>query len=287
MAAVHALGALDTADAREFETHLKTCAECRAELESWRDVAAEFAYAAPAREPSAGLRSRLLESVRAEGKRQGSSPEAEEDDLKDLSAQSEPPRTASNIVPLKKPVRRLTRTAPRIFAIAASVAFVALIISLVLLWNRYNSMRHEMARLSDRLNQSQEELALERETLADERAAKDLFSAPDTHFANLSGTEMAENARARFIFDRKTGRAMLMADGLPPVPEGKAYQLWFISKGKPPMPGHVFMPDARGHTEMRDLVPAEARNANTFAITLEPQGGATSPTGPKYLLSAS
>jgi anti-sigma-K factor RskA len=287
MAAVHALGALDRAEAREFETHLKACAECRAELESWRDVAAEFAYAAPTIEPSPSLRSRILETVRAEGKPQSPILAAKEDEVEALSTQSETPGKESSVLSFKKPTRRLRSSAPKIFAIAASVAFVALIISLILLWNRYNAMRHEMARLSDRLNQSQEELALENRALADERAAKDLFSAPDAFVGNLSGTEMAENARARFIFDRKTGRAMLMADGLPPAPEGKAYQLWFISEGKPPMPGHVFRPDAKGHTEMRDEVPVEARNANTFAVTLEPQSGATAPTGPKYLLSAS
>jgi anti-sigma-K factor RskA len=287
MAAVQALGALDPAEAREFEIHLSECAECRAELESWREVTAEFAYVAPTVEPSPSLRSRILESVRAEGKPQSSGLETRAAGVKAAEAQAETSRAESSVIPFKKPARRLTSSAPRIFAIAASVAFVALIISLILLWNRYNATRHEIARLSDRLNQSQEELTLERRTLADERAAKDLFAAPDAFIGNLSGTEMAENARARFIFDRKTGRAMLMADGLPPAPEGKAYQLWFISEGKPPMPGHVFKPDAKGHTEMRDEVPAEARNANTFAVTLEPQSGVTAPTGPKYLLSAS
>jgi anti-sigma-K factor RskA len=287
MAAVHALGALDSAEAREFEAHLAKCEECRAELESWQDVAAGFAYAAPAVEPSADLRSRILDSVRAEGERQSPGLAAQDSDGKVAKERVVALREESNVIPLRKPARRATGAAAKIFAIAASVAFVALIISLILLWNRYNAMRHEMARLADRFDQTQGELARERETLADERAAKDLFSAPDALITSLAGTEMAENARAKFIFDRKTGRAMLMADGLPPAPEGKAYQLWFIADGKSPMPGRVFTPDAKGHAEMRAEVPAEARNANTFAVTLEPQGGTTTPTGPKYLLSAS
>jgi anti-sigma-K factor RskA len=287
MAAVHALGALDPAEAREFGTHLATCAECRAELESWQEVTADFAYAAQTVEPSASLRSRILESVRAENKLQNLSLAAKDDQVKASSTQVEAPRIESNVLPFANRARSRAEAAARIFAIAASIAFVALIISLILLWNRYNTMRHEMARLSDRLNQSQEELALEQNTLTRERAVKDLLSAPDAHIASLAGTEMAENARARFIFDRKTGRAMLMADGLPPAPEGKAYQLWFIAAGKPPMPGRVFTPDAQGHTEMRAEVPAEARSADTFAITLEPQSGMTAPTGPKYLLSTS
>jgi anti-sigma-K factor RskA len=113
-----------------------------------------------------------------------------------------------------------------------------------------------------------------------------LITAPDARMTTLAGTEMAVSAHAKFVFDRKTGRAMLMADNLPPAPAGKAYQLWFIAEGKPPMPGHVFTPDATGRAEMHDEVPAEARNATVFAVTLEPSSGTIAPTGAKYLLSA-
>jgi anti-sigma-K factor RskA len=102
----------------------------------------------------------------------------------------------------------------------------------------------------------------------------------------LAGTEMATRARAKFVYDRKTGKAMLMADDLPPAPAGKAYQLWFIADGKPPMPGHVFNTNAAGHAEMRDQMPEEAMGATVFAVTLEPSNGVNAPTGPKYLLGA-
>ena len=148
-------------------------------------------------------------------------------------------------------------------------------------------MKHEVARLADRFEQAQGELGRERELLARERESKELLSAPDASMTSLAGTEMAEKARAKLVFDRKTGRAMLMADDLPPAPAGKAYQLWFIAEGKPPMPGRVFTPDAAGHAEMRAELPFEARNATIFAVTLEPSGGVAAPTGPKYLLSAS
>ena len=287
MLAAHALGALDRAEARELETHLAACAECRGELESWHDVAAEVAYAAPAIEPSAKLRSRVLESIRTENSPQSSRIIAKTDVGKERSARVEAPPVAARVVPFEKPARRSMGTTSKIAALAASLAFVALIISLIILWNRYNAMQHEIARLRDRLSQSQEELTLGRETLAREREVGKLISAPDAHIASLAGTEMATNARAKFVLDRKTGRAMLMADELPPAPAGKTYQLWFIADGKSPMPGRVFTPDATGHAEMHDEVPAEARNATIFAVTLEPQGGTTAPTGPKYLLSAS
>ncbi|HEX8423325.1 MAG TPA: anti-sigma factor, partial [Pyrinomonadaceae bacterium] len=103
----------------------------------------------------------------------------------------------------------------------------------------------------------------------------------------LSGTKVAERARARLTFDARTGRAMLMAADLPPAPTGKAYQLWFIAEGKPPMPGSVFQPDARGHAEMHETIPPEGRSdAAVFAVTLEPAGGVSAPTGEMYLKSS-
>lgn len=171
-------------------------------------------------------------------------------------------------------------------AIAASLAFIALVASLILLWNRNNAMQQEMARVTDQLEQAQGELRREREILAREREARELISAPEARIMTLAGTEMATRARAKFVYDRTTGRAMLMADDLPPAPAGKAYQLWFIAEGKPPMPGQVFNTNSAGHAEMRDQLPEEARGATVFAVTLEPSNGVPAPTGPMYLKGA-
>lgn len=285
MVAAHALDALEAAEARELESHLATCAECRAELDAWQDVSASLVYAAPLAEPSAELRSRILESVRAE-RPKPSSRAAVKDNGKVKAGAAGSSRTESNVVPFERPARRTWSVASRVGALAASIAFVALVASLFLLWNRNSRMQQEMARVTDQLQQAQGELRREREILAREREARELISSPESRIMTLAGTEMATRARARFVYDRKTGHAMLMADDLPPAPAGKAYQLWFIAEGKPPMPGQVFNTNAAGHAEMRDLLPEEARGATTFAVTLEPSNGVPAPTGPMYLKGA-
>jgi anti-sigma-K factor RskA len=284
MIAAHALNALEAAEARELESHLATCAECRAEFDAWQDVSASLVYAAPLAEPSAGLRSQILESVRAEaGKTPARSAVKEDGKVKGGAIE---PRTESNVVPFEKPARRPWRASSMVGALAASLAFIALIASLVLLWNRNSRMERELARVTEQLEQAQVELRRERASLAREREARELIAAPEARIMTLAGTEMATRARAKFVYDRDTGRAMLMADDLPPAPAGKAYQLWFIAEGKPPMPGHVFNTDAAGHAEMRDQLPVEARGANVFAVTLEPSNGVDAPTGPMYLKGA-
>lgn len=284
MIAAHALSALERAEARELDAHLATCAECRAEFESWQETAASLVYAAPLAEPSAELRARLLASIRAEdGVMQNLSP-VTGDGGKAKGGAVESSQKESNVVPFEKPVRRTWSAASKLVALAASVAFIALAVSLVLLWNRYNAMQQEMARVADQLDQAQVELTRERERLARERQAKELISAPETRITTLSGTELATRARAKFVYDRNSGRAMLMADDLPPAPAGKAYQLWFIKEGQPPMPGHVFNTDSAGHAEMVEQLSEEARGATIFAVTLEPSNGVPAPTGAKYLL---
>jgi anti-sigma-K factor RskA len=286
MIAVQALGALDEAEARELDAHLASCAECLEESQSWQDTAAALAYSAPQFEPPAELRSRILSSIRSEEGAKSSSRSAAKDGNKFADGAAESDRTASKVLPFERPARRTWSTLAKMGAVAASVAFIALALSLFMLWNRYNATRQEVAQLTSQLELAREELARGRDALAHEREVREIIYAPEARIMTLAGTEMATRARARFVYDRNTGRAMLMANDLPPAPAGKAYQLWFIAEGKPPMPGHVFNTDAEGHAEMRDQLPAEARGATIFAVTLEPSTGVPAPTGPMYLKGA-
>jgi anti-sigma-K factor RskA len=78
---------------------------------------------------------------------------------------------------------------------------------------------------------------------------------------------------------------VLLANGLPPAPAGKEYQLWFIVGSNAPMPGKTFAPDDAGHGRLRDQVPQHALDSAVFAITLEPAGGSPAPTSQIYLSS--
>ena len=75
-AALYALGALDAEEARAFESHLAACAACEAELREFQGVVADLAFAAPAAEPPAGARARLL-ALASEGFGQDARAEAQ------------------------------------------------------------------------------------------------------------------------------------------------------------------------------------------------------------------
>lgn len=269
MLAAHALGALDLDEAHQLEEHLAGCAECRAELEEWRDTGSALAYTVERAEPSPALRSRILEMVRTTS---GDQP------LPKAVAEAEAEAVASSNL-IGFPQSRWSRA--QIFgAIAASLIIVALAASLFITWLRLSETRKELARYETAVEVLAKQAAQERE-------ARELLTSPQSQSAVLAGTNMAPEARAQLAFDRRTGHAMLFAYNLPPAPAGKAYQLWFISNGKV-MPGKVFTPDTVGRAMINDEVPiGNLDSAPVFAVTLEPSGGVKTPTGEKYLISSS
>jgi hypothetical protein len=166
--------------------------------------------------------------------------------------------------------------------LAASLAIGALCLSLAMLWQRNNQLRADLARLSAELEQTRSQLGETRTEMARVSGEAEMLAAPDSHVAELTGTEVAAGARARLTFNETTGEAVLVTAQLPPAPAGKAYQLWYIAEGKP-LPGSVFTTDASGRGELRERIPPEGRRAAVFAVTLEPAGGLPAPSGDIYL----
>ncbi|MGA9994492.1 MAG: anti-sigma factor [Pyrinomonadaceae bacterium] len=275
MLEANALGALDEAEARSLAKHLATCEECRAEAEEWSGVASALAYTSAPVEPSVELRARLLDRVRSEAQ-----PAVTNDSNLNVRSESNlnvrSENSSSKVLPFAPPAPRVRSGFNSWGAIAASIIIAALIISLLYLLNSNRALQAEIAQLKGQPRETEEQAEYD-------RLARALLTTPDARMVSLSGTPAAPRALAHIVYNMKTGEAMLYANGLPPAPTGKAYQLWFIKDGKP-MPGKVFNPDAKGTAEMKDQMPVEARNSNLFAVTLEPQQGVTAPTGDKYLL---
>ncbi len=265
MLTARALNALDSEDARTLEAHVESCAECRKEVVSWQDTAAMLAFEPMPLEPSFAARARILEVIRAE------MPAFPENQISETRQAG-----SANVV-------ELAQRRPRVFApmltwaaVAAAVVFAVLIASIVTLWQQNRAAREELARLAGQMAEANEQLARQRDALG-------IVAAPGARMTELAGTDEMPAAHATLAFERN-GRAILMARGLPPPPAGKAYQLWFITGGRP-FPGKVFTTDQSGAGMLTDQIPAEALKAAIFAITLEPEKGVPSPTGAIYLKS--
>jgi anti-sigma-K factor RskA len=264
--ASHALDALDASEARALKDHLETCAQCRAELIEMREAAGLLAHASTPAEPGDEVRARILANARAEPREQW------------------PAEASAQVVAMP---RRATKLWPNLLRLAAGVAFVALLVGIIVLWRRDVRMRQEIAQLSRQVNTQQHELVHDRDVLARQREALALLNSPNAKKMELTAGQVAQNARGTFVYDEKTGRGILLAEGLPATPADKAYELWFIPKDRSPMAGKIFTVDASGHAMLPEQIPAEALGKAVIAITLEPKKGSAVPTGAIYLSSPS
>jgi len=167
------------------------------------------------------------------------------------------------VIPFRSTSRNIWRSFGSLGAMAAVVLFTALIVGLIVIWRENRAMNEELART---------------------REFVQLATTPGARTNELKGVDLGAGATAKFAYD-KTGHAMVMADNLPSVPRGKAYQLWFIVGKNPPMPGKTFSPNSDGKGVLIDQMPQEALASAIFAITLEPEGGVDKPTGQIYLRS--
>jgi anti-sigma-K factor RskA len=66
LSAAYALDALDPAEEREFEQHLRTCDDCREDVASFEAAAAALAFGVDSPKPPPALRGRILERVASE-----------------------------------------------------------------------------------------------------------------------------------------------------------------------------------------------------------------------------
>lgn len=282
-----ALSALDAEceERRALEAHVEVCADCRAELRELREAAAALALAVDPVAPPAELRARLLDVVSRTPQESPAGADAAaaatiRDDRVDAVR-----RVGANVVSIEETRARRARFSRPAFAaaaLAASLVLCALAAASYVLWQRNSAMRSQLTSLSATLDRTQGELAARDAELERQRR---LIASPDARTADLAATRAADSARARLVFDARTGEAMLTATNLPPAPAGRAYQLWFISDGKP-LPGSVFSTDATGRGQMREQIPPDGRRAQVFAITVEPAGGVQSPTGEIVLKGA-
>ena len=188
------------------------------------------------------------------------SPKVREQILKEIRSD----RSTPQVIPFKSTSRNIWSSLGSLGAIAAVVLFSVLLIGLAVQWRQNRIMEEELTRAKEFL---------------------ELVTTPGAKVTDLKGMDLAAGATAKLAYDQ-SGHAMLMADKLPTVPQGKAYQLWFIVGKNPPMPGKTFVPDKEGKGMLKDKMPDAAVGSAIFAITVEPAEGVPAPTGPIYLRSS-
>jgi hypothetical protein len=114
----------------------------------------------------------------------------------------------------------------------------------------------------------------------DEFAA--LLRRPDAKVVSMTASDMGKGASGVLLYNPVTQKVWLYSANLPECPSGTAYQLWAIDQ-KPVSLG-TFHIDAgeMAHLMVKRL--PEFEKARKFAVSLEPAGGRSQPSGPIYLI---
>jgi anti-sigma-K factor RskA len=94
----------------------------------------------------------------------------------------------------------------------------------------------------------------------------------------LQGSGAAEKVRAE-VYTLEDGRAVLMAEDMPPVPEDRTFQIWVIEDDVP-KPGGLFDPKGK---VVAAAITHPLRGADAIAVTVEPDGGSPKPTSDPML----
>lgn len=289
--AAYALGALNEVEAREVAAEIESDEDLRRELEAWKDVAANLAFAAPAAEPSPEARENLLAAIKKTPQK-AENGEVAGEVLKTVEKTKNPPQELPEKADVIQFPTRAARFsfwsyAPVIGAVAASVVAVLLGVAL---YNASQSSRNKdlrLAELNQKLANAEQKLNDMQAQLERQWQERDLLNSPNSFDIKLIGADGSSSANARLVIDRQTGRTMLFVESLPPAPRGKVYQVWFINDPQHPTPGAVFSTNEAGRAVLRDNMPVGSLKASIFAITLEPEGGSPAPTSKPFLVGQS
>lgn len=261
---LYMLGALPPDEQRTFEAHLATCDECQAEVRSLTAVVSALPYAAADVEPPRHLRDRVLRAATAA-------------------------REPSHVVAFEARPRPAEPRGPRAsdlagWLVAAASLVVAAGIGMysMTLQGRLDRVQAQLGDAVARLQQTQQDLQAANTATSSARASLALLTAPDALDLRLNGQPPAPAARGRAFVSRSRG-LLFAATNLPALPPGRTYQLWFLTAGAPVSAG-LLRPDEQGSVTARFDVAADVPAPAGMALSLEPEGGVTAPTGALYLV---
>jgi hypothetical protein len=150
------------------------------------------------------------------------------------------------------------------------------------------NLKNQLQDVELRLVDAVMKLQLSEERVTDATARADairenlaLLTSPDVRELRLAGAGPAPNASGRVFISPSRG-LLFAASNLPPLPDGRTYQLWFLTRGAPVSAG-IVRPDQQGNVTAAFDPLADQPETTGFSVSLEPEGGVAAPTGPIYL----
>lgn len=278
MAALYALGALSQLEACAFEVHLREgCAACNTELKQFEQVVGVLGSVTAPIAPPPYLRDLL--TVRIEREAPEASP---------ASAIVIPFPEQSGAADRRSAPAILPRSRVWLPWAVAATLLIALAYTFTAWQSEHRSLKAAVERNTETASalaentRLKEELRKENTALTELAQVNSVLSSPQWRIIPLEGQEPAPTSSAKIYWDVQGKRWVVTAD-LPPAPEGKVYQLWFVT-AEAKISAGLLRPDSDGHGFTVVELPPNINQLAAAAITLEPDGGSQQPTMPIYAL---
>lgn len=152
------------------------------------------------------------------------------------------------------------------------VAAAAIILLAVSVWynRKTNEGKEALAAEKIRVEKERDSTANIIQRIIQER--EDMLK-KETIVVNMQGTKNAPQSSANIFWDSTSANVYLVVNNMPKLPTDKQYQLWAIIDGVPKDLGVFDVKEKNMIIKMQGV-----QKASAFAITIEKQGGAPSPT---------
>lgn len=257
----YALGILDGDDLIEAEKYIKE------NPQKYKDLIAEYeltisqmAHALKAEEPNPELKDKLLAEIRSGSK----------------------PLTHDVKVPFWQRFQPIITG----FAAASVVIIIALLAYIYSIDSKLGGQQAIISELQSQIQEKDSEIAVLKKDIEGRSYMLAFLENPEVVIINLVKTEPDLKAVGRVLWNPDDDEAMFYALELPEVPQGKTYQLWAIADGEPKSAG-VFSVDEKGNYVHVIKSLKDIGNVSAFAVSVEPAGGVTLPTGKIVLMGES
>jgi anti-sigma-K factor RskA len=255
---LYALGALPADERALFEAHVSTCDDCRRDVRVFREVVNLLPFALPQIEPPPALRDRVLAAAGADRRHAIPTP----------------------VRPGRSFVWGGWQSAAAMLVVAIGLGAYT-----VTLRQRLTGLEVALRGAIARLDRSERQLASATRDAERAQVRLAVLTAPDMKQVELAGQAPAPRATGRAFLSASNG-LVFAASQLPPLPAGRTYQLWFLTRRAPVSAG-LLNPDENGRVTAAFDVPPGASTPTGLAVSIEPAGGVPAPTGALYLVGLS
>jgi len=307
--ALYALHLLSDSEAAQMQQHLAQCPECSAEAAALRGDMVAYALTTEMHAPPAMAKQRLFNQIAREKKVVPMvAPEATHASETDAAGQIIPPISHHDAArpsmdnlsralasaaraedaeaedeDLDRTERpgRVSRVLPWLgWPIAAGLAVTA-----ASFYYEREQMRAGLIAESERIATLSEQAA-RGDALIDVLTDRGAMRVTLNETAGKEPVKPKPQGRATYVPEK--GMLVFLASNLAPLEPNKTYELWIIpaAPGLAPIPAGTFQPDAQGDANV--IMPSLPKGvvAKAFGVTIEQDGGSTTPTAPIILSGA-